>query len=400
MKKSIHYTLSFFIILCCINFSTIVAQSPYNEIPNVHLKKHNGDVVNVADYGNNGKLTIFKFWTGKVIDCSNDLKKTAQMCEEWKGELDVEIVAVNLDRIPQQVNIQPHLDNYSMKFDNLIDSEDILLGLLSYRANVIPYTIVTDHKGRIVGEYAGNSSANIEVLEKAVKEARSKLPIVSFEELRRRREQHEKEFRAEEARRRAVAAANLPDIEEDNNILLTATADESGMSEELLMTETTIIEETIVTEEVIEETVVTTVTEETIEDKSHLPRSLRDVNFIEGRPSKLGDRTVKRPKKMTLHGQDIAIHLWDTEIEDGDIVSLYFNGKWILTEHKLWHEVEIVNIKLEADKENELIVYAHNEGKRPPNTVAMIIFDKKGKRNVTLNSDMTSSAAIKFDFKE
>ena len=71
-----------------------------------------------------------------------------------------------------------------------------------------------------------------------------------------------------------------------------------------------------------------------------------------------------------------------SKIEDGDIVSLYFNGEWILKEHKLWHEVQIVNIKLDAEKENELIVYAHNEGKRPPNTVAMIIFDKKGKRNI------------------
>ena len=387
MKKSIHYPLFFFIILCCLNLSTIIAQSPYNEIPNVHLKKHNGDVVNVADYGNNGKLTIFKFWTGKAIDCSNDLKLTAQMCEQWKGELDVEIVAVNLDRIPQEVNIEPHLNNYGWRFDNLIDSEDILLGLLSYRANVIPYTIVTDHKGRVVGEYAGNSSANINILEKAVKEARSKLPIVSFEELRRRREQHEKEFREQEARQRTVANLSLPDIEEENNVLLTATADNSNMSEELLMIETIIEEETT---EVVEETV----------ENVNLPRSLRNVKFIKGRTSKLGDRTVKRPKKMTVYGQNIAIHLWDTEIEDGDIVSLYFNGEWILTEHKLWHEAQIVNIKLDAEKENELIVYAHNEGKRPPNTVAMIIFDKKGKRNITLNSDMTSSAAIKFDFKE
>lgn len=384
MKKPIHYPLFFFIILCCFNFSTIIAQSPYNEIPNIHLKNHNGEVVNVADYGNNGKLTIFKFWTGKVIDCSNDLQKTAQMCEQWKGELDVEIVAVNLDRIPQEVNIEPHLQNYGWRFDNLIDSEDILLGLLSYRANVIPYTIVTDHKGRIVGEYAGNSSANISILEKAVKEARSKLPVVSFEELRRRREQHEKEFREQEAQRKIVSNVNLPDIEEENKTLLTATTDENNIDEEVLLVKT--IEEPA---KAIEE-----------KEKTNLAKSLREINFVEGRTSKLGDRTVKRPKKVTIYGEDVALHLWDTEKEDGDIISLYFNGEWILQEHKLWHEKQIVNIKLKADEENELIVYAHNEGKRPPNTVAMIIFDKKGKRNVTLNSDMTSSAAIKFDFKE
>ena len=326
MKKSIHYPLFFFIILCCLNLSTIIAQSRYNEIPNIHLKKHNGEVVNVADYGNNGKLTIFKFWTGKVIDCSNDLKLTAQMCEQWKGELDVEIVAVNLDRIPQQLNIQPHLDNYSMKFDNLIDTEDILLGSLSYYANVIPYTIVTDHKGRIVGEYAGNSSANISVLEKAVKKARSSLPVVSFEELRRRREKHEKEFREQEARRRTVANLNLPDIEEETNIVLTATTDENTIAEELLMTETT--ETTIVetTETTIVETTETTVVEETVVE-TNLPRSLQNVHLIKGRTPKLGDRTVKRPKKVNVYGQNIAIHLWDTEIEDGDIVSLYFNGE-------------------------------------------------------------------------
>ncbi len=428
--------LIIFLLLCIGNDALLQAQTyrhriipnnPDNQIPKIHLQLDSGELINVNSYGNNGKVTIFKFWTGRATDCRQDLEKTAELVNSWKGQLDIEIVAVNLDPDSYNKELRDLYFQYKdWEFVNLVDTGDLLLSNMSRRANVIPYTIVTDHRGRIVGEYGGTSETNRTVLEKAIKDARSKLPVVTFEELRRRREKWETEYYGETTKSTVTADTStepIPSLKTSPNnssaakILKLNTANTNKVvpsaapkpkvaieAEPLpeIMPELPVANPKVAIEaeplpEIMPEL---PVANETV-DPAPLPKSLAEVELSyknDKTPKLLGKRKVKRGKKMFVDSNVVGIHVWDVEDEDGDIISLYFNGKWILKEYRLTNQEKRLKVKLEEGADNQLIVYAHNEGSKPPNTAAMIIFTRSGRKNVSLNSDMKNCDTIKFQF--
>lgn len=74
-----------------------------------------------------------------------------------------------------------------------------------------------------------------------------------------------------------------------------------------------------------------------------------------------------------------TIRLWDDAAEDGDIVSVYLNGEWIILTHSLLNagtEFSIPTSKLNSG-ETDLVVFAINEGDSGPNTVAISIDGKE-----------------------
>ena len=117
-------------------------------------------------------------------------------------------------------------------------------------------------------------------------------------------------------------------------------------------------------------------------------------------PDSLGDRKVKPGRLTTVYSDELEIVVWDDEYEDGDIISLNFNGEWILKEFTLKSRKTKINIRLEKNADNYLVLYAHNEGTRPPNTAALMVRDGKYNRKMALSSDMKSCGAINFRLKE
>ncbi|MGB1207339.1 MAG: lectin-like domain-containing protein [Chitinophagales bacterium] len=116
-------------------------------------------------------------------------------------------------------------------------------------------------------------------------------------------------------------------------------------------------------------------------------------------PDELGERRVRSGRKVNLDSNIITIKVWDEEYEDGDIISLYLNGNWILQNYLLKTEKKVLRIEVLPDADNFLVVYAHSEGKRPPNTAAMLIFDGNGEKKVVLKSSLHDCDAINLQFK-
>ncbi|HEY8402896.1 MAG TPA: hypothetical protein VIK89_16635 [Cytophagaceae bacterium] len=100
--------------------------------------------------------------------------------------------------------------------------------------------------------------------------------------------------------------------------------------------------------------------------------------------------------KETITVSDIYIDakIYDDAAEDGDIISLNLNGKWVLENFTLTNEGHIIQLKVNPG-ENILIMYAINLGSSPPNTGAIEITDSERTHNVVLNSDMGKNQAIK-----
>ncbi len=113
-------------------------------------------------------------------------------------------------------------------------------------------------------------------------------------------------------------------------------------------------------------------------------------------PDSLGDRSVKTGKKVVVNADDIEIFVWDSEYEDGDTISLFLNGEWLLKEYALRNKKKKIRFSLDPNGDNYLILHAHNEGERPPNTAAVSINDGRRTKRISLSSDLDNSDAVKF----
>ena len=93
----------------------------------------------------------------------------------------------------------------------------------------------------------------------------------------------------------------------------------------------------------------------------------------------------------------LTISVWDHNTIDGDIVSLKLGEDWIVTNHELKSEKFTVSATLLGFTQ-DLVLYAHNVGMVPPNTVTVSVFDGLTTQKVVLESNMETSESIKIAF--
>ena len=106
-------------------------------------------------------------------------------------------------------------------------------------------------------------------------------------------------------------------------------------------------------------------------------------------------------KTIEIAGESFKVSLYDNGIVDGDSISLFYNGKLILS-HKMLSEKPIT-LTLDATTDhtiNELTMYADNLGAIPPNTALMVVTDGDSRYEVRISSDLKKSGTIRFIHKE
>jgi len=113
---------------------------------------------------------------------------------------------------------------------------------------------------------------------------------------------------------------------------------------------------------------------------------------------KIKNRKVRKGEVIEVQSKTISITVYDHQKDDGDIISLNYNGNYILEKFTLKNEKHKVDVVLDADKAvlNYLILYAHNLGEVSPNTVAVIVDDGVTRQRFILNADMNTSDVIYF----
>jgi hypothetical protein len=108
----------------------------------------------------------------------------------------------------------------------------------------------------------------------------------------------------------------------------------------------------------------------------------------------IAERKVKIKQKVIIKSKKITIRIWDHQQEDGDIVSLRLNGKYVLQKKELSRKPYIIELALEKES-NILTLDAINLGSIPPNTAAIeILSEGKQLKRIVLESDMNTSEAI------
>ncbi len=117
-------------------------------------------------------------------------------------------------------------------------------------------------------------------------------------------------------------------------------------------------------------------------------------------PTSLEGRTVQVQKEEIVFSKKLEIEVSDHKSIDGDIISLNFNGQWVLRQYTLQKKSYKIKLDIVPNQTNYLILYAHNLGKVPPNTAYLTVKAGKFQKSLTLSSGMGQCGAITFKYIE
>ena len=112
-------------------------------------------------------------------------------------------------------------------------------------------------------------------------------------------------------------------------------------------------------------------------------------------PTSLKNRDIKKSNRtIKVDTSVFEINLYDYKIQDGDIVSINFNGDWILENHSLEGSPTKLKVQMNLEGKNYLLLHAVNEGRNPPNTMAISYTYKGETEKIVLSSSLNESEMI------
>lgn len=109
---------------------------------------------------------------------------------------------------------------------------------------------------------------------------------------------------------------------------------------------------------------------------------------VKGRNVVTATRTIKVDSFL------VDLKMYDHKIVDKDIVSLSFNGDWIVEKFEISEKPFEFTLKLNQEGKNFLLLHADDMGRQPPATIALSYKYKGKKELIILNSDTLKSEVI------
>jgi len=109
---------------------------------------------------------------------------------------------------------------------------------------------------------------------------------------------------------------------------------------------------------------------------------------VKGRDVVTATRTIKVDSFL------VDFKMYDHKIVDKDVVSLSFNGDWIVEKFEISAKPYEFTLKLNHEGKNFLLLHADDMGRQPPATIALSYKYKGKKELIILNSDKAKSEVI------
>ena len=126
------------------------------------------------------------------------------------------------------------------------------------------------------------------------------------------------------------------------------------------------------------------------------------LNAIKGHGSEplFNKTTLSNPLVLEVSNRVLHLELRDYLKEDDDTVSIYLNRQPYFRNLKIQKKPRKLILVLNRDLAvNEIIMYANNLGKIPPNTSNLVIYDGKATHKLLIQSSLQKSVAIYLKYK-
>jgi hypothetical protein len=118
-------------------------------------------------------------------------------------------------------------------------------------------------------------------------------------------------------------------------------------------------------------------------------------------PEQMAKRKNLEEGHITVNTKKITLTIYDNGITDGDSVSIFFNGK-LLMSHQLVSEKPII-LNLELDEnliKNEIILFAENLGSISPNTALIVVNAGDKRYELFSNADLEKNAVLVIEYHQ
>ena len=129
--------------------------------------------------------------------------------------------------------------------------------------------------------------------------------------------------------------------------------------------------------------------------KTENPPSKEQQTAKSAPPKSIGGRAVEVGDELKVKSRTIKIKVWDSQVEDGDIISIYLNDVKVINRVYLRLKPQEFNIQLPAGKEHYLTVYADDFGKAEPNSAKVSINDGVSEQIIDLVAGRSKQESVK-----
>ncbi|HOY18772.1 MAG TPA: hypothetical protein PLC89_15830 [Haliscomenobacter sp.] len=104
-------------------------------------------------------------------------------------------------------------------------------------------------------------------------------------------------------------------------------------------------------------------------------------------------RKLKLQRSIQVSSPELTISVWDNGTEDGDVITMFFNGHQLAKQHRISKNKSNYRVKLSSN-ENFLILQADDLGSIKPNTVAVSINDGQREQILVMSADFEENGAV------
>ena len=143
--------MRFFSLMLCLALAT--ALTAQKQLPNVQAKTLDGSVVNLQDYGKNGKITVISFWATWCSPCKKELDAIADIYPDWQEDYDMELVAITIDTRRALAKVPAIVQTKGWEYTILHGDEQTMRQAFNFQT--IPQTILVDQNGNIIDSHNG-----------------------------------------------------------------------------------------------------------------------------------------------------------------------------------------------------------------------------------------------------
>jgi peroxiredoxin len=136
-----------------------------NNLPDLSLSNLEGKKFSLKnDFSEKDKLYVFSFWATWCAPCINELDELNDIQEDWKKDINFEVIAVSTDDSRTQKRVKPLVNGKEWNYKILLDTNQDFKRALSI-VN-IPYTIVVKNNQIVHIQNGYVPGSEVELLQK------------------------------------------------------------------------------------------------------------------------------------------------------------------------------------------------------------------------------------------
>ena len=136
-------------------------------------------------------------------------------------------------------------------------------------------------------------------------------------------------------------------------------------------------------------------------DDKNLRSDSKEIKVNASAAAFVQERKMIAPQIVTFKSDSLELSLYDNGEIDGDTVSVLLNGTILLAKQGLKASAIKKTIYIQrGDEEVNLVLYAENLGKYPPNTGLLVVHDGDDVYQLRFSADLQQNAAVVFRRKK